>query len=91
MKEGAKTLLRGLLIVAWTGVTLAEDLEGQIEKVNHKELLLVVQGIAFFATPSTDYDGGLKGFDDLKEGQKVEVDFEYSEGKHFATEVELED
>jgi cold shock CspA family protein len=40
---------------------------------------------------STDYDDGLKGFADLREGQKVEVDFEYRDGKHFATEIELED
>jgi cold shock CspA family protein len=35
-------------------------------------------------------DIGLKEFEDLKVGQKVEVDFEYREGKHFANEVELE-
>ena len=44
---------------------------------------LVVQGIRFFVTPSTDYDDGLKGFADLREGQKVEVDFEYRDGKHY--------
>jgi cold shock CspA family protein len=42
-------------------------------------------------TQSTDYDDGLKGFEDLREGQKVEVDFEYRDGKHFAIEIELED
>ena len=91
MKEGAKALLPGLLLVACSSATLAEDLEGKIDKVDHNELVFVVQGIGFFATTSTDYDGGLKGFDDLKEGQKVEVDFEYSEGKHFAMEVEPAD
>ena len=45
----------------------------------------------FYATPSTVYDDGLRRFADLAVGQKVEVDFEYRNGKHCATEIELED
>ena len=42
----------------------------------------------FYATPSTDYDDGLRRFADLAVGQKVEVDFEYHNGKHCATEID---
>jgi len=58
--------------------------------IDRTERSLVVQGIRLFVTPSTDCDDGLRGFDDLKVGQKVEVDFRYRDGRHFATEVELE-
>jgi hypothetical protein len=51
----------------------------------------VVQGITFYTTESTDYDDGLKSFTDLRPGRKVEVDFEYRDGKHYAIEIELED
>lgn len=51
----------------------------------------MVQGIEFFVTPSTDYDDGLKGFGSLAVGQKVEVDFDYRDGRHYVIEVELED
>jgi hypothetical protein len=84
-------MLAGFSLVLFSGITLAEDLEGRIESINKGSQSFVVQGIEFFVTPSTDYDDGLTGFDDLREGQKVEVDFQYRDGKHYATEIELED
>ena len=68
-----------------------EEIQGPIQSIDESQQSFVVQGITFFVTPSTDYDDGLKGFADLKKNQKVEVDFVYRDGKHFATEIELED
>jgi hypothetical protein len=84
------SLLCAFLSLSSTSL-LANDLEGRIESVNQEEQSFVVQGIIFYTTPSTDYDDGLRGFSDLKVGQKVEVDFEYRDGKHYAKEIELED
>lgn len=91
MKNHFKVLLASFFLVLCTSPALANDLEGRIESISQSEQSFVVQGIRFFVTQSTDYDDGLKGFADLREGQKVEVDFEYRNGKHFATEIELED
>lgn len=72
------------------GPALADDIEGNIESVDAGNQAFVVQGITFYTTNSTDYDDGLTGFNDLREGQRVEVDFNYRDGKHWVTEVELD-
>lgn len=83
-------LLVGLLML-FAGTAIADDLEGQIEAVDPGQRSFVVQGITFHVTDATDYDDGLRRFEDLRPGQKVEVDFVYRDGKHYATEIELED
>lgn len=77
----------GLLAVA----AHADDIEGTIEAVDAQARTLTVQGITFITNDRTDYDDGLRGFEDLKVGQRVEVDFKYRDGQHIATEIELED
>jgi hypothetical protein len=91
MKNSFKVLMVSFFLLFCSTLAVADDIEGRIQSIAHSDQSLVVQGIRFFVTPSTDYDDGLKGFADLREGQKVEVDFEYRDGKHFATEIELED
>lgn len=69
----------------------ANDVEGKIESVDREARTLTVQGIVFHTDDDTDYDDGLSSFDDLEEGQKVEIDFEYDGERHLAKEIELED
>jgi hypothetical protein len=64
------------------------ELKGNIESVNEEQKTFVVQSITFQATNQTEYDDGLSGFADLVEGLRVEVEFEYRQGRHYATEVE---
>lgn len=68
----------------------ADDLEGRVETVDSEAKTFTVQGITFQTSPDTDYDDGLKRFEDLQQDQSVEVDFRYRDGQHHATEVELE-
>jgi hypothetical protein len=49
----------------------------------------VVQGVTFYTTASTGYDDGLKSFADLPNVQKVEIELEYQDNKHYATESNL--
>lgn len=90
MKTDLKTLIFASLITL-SASAVADDLEGNIEAINQGSQSFVVQGIEFFVTESTDYDGGLRSFSDLQVGQRVEVDFQYREEKHYATEIELDD
>lgn len=93
MKNRFGVLLLGSLLFLFSSSVLADDLEveGRIESIDTSSQSFVVHGIPFFVTPSTDYDDGLRGFADFREGQKVEVEFRYREGNHYVTEVELED
>lgn len=79
-----------LVLAAAAGSVQANDLEGVITAVNADQASFVVQGITFHTSPTTDYDDGLKHFADLRVGQTVEVDFEYRDNRHWATEIELE-
>ena len=48
-------------------------------------------GIPFEVTDRTDFYDGLRRFQGLREGPRVEVDFESRGGRHNAREIELED
>lgn len=82
-------LASGLLLsgAAWAD----NDIEGVIDSLNASNQSVVVQGIRIFTTPSTDYDDGLRGFQDLKVGQRVEIDYVMRDGQRYAQEVELDD
>ena len=91
MKSRLMTVLMSFLLILSVLPAFADDLEGRIESISPSDKSFVVQGTRFFTTPDTDYDDGLRRFDDLRTGQIVEVDFKYREGKHIAVEIELED
>lgn len=89
MKDSLKALSVAALLAASTQV-LANDLEGLIESVDTEAGTFVVHGITFVTGATTFYEDGLKEFSDLHEGQRVEVDFQFQDGKHVATLIELE-
>ena len=92
MKIRLMTALMSFLLLQGVAPAFADDdLKGRIESVSHRDKSFVVRGIRVFAIPTTDYEDGLRGFDDLRKGQKVEVEFKYHEGKPIAMEIELED
>ncbi len=68
----------------------SNDVTGEIEAIDAEAQTITVQGIEFQTDERTDYDDGLKRFEDLAVGQRVEVDFEYRDGRHIATEIERE-
>jgi hypothetical protein len=76
-------LLAGFSLVLLSSPVLADELEGRIESIKKSNQSFVVQGTEFFVTPSTKFEDGLKGFDDLKQGLKVEVEFQSRDGKHY--------
>ncbi len=84
-------LLAAALLLTFSTTAHANDLEGEIESLDREARSLTVQGIVFHTDDNTDYDDGLSSFDDLEEGQRVEIDFEYDGERHLAKEIELED
>lgn len=89
MKLSLKSVLLSSTFLATSLSAQANDIEGEIYSINVETQSFVVQGITFYTTTKTDYDKGLKTFADLKVGQKVEVDFEYRDKRHIATEIEI--
>ena len=91
MRTTAVVLLSCVLLVTLAGAAFANDVEGRIESLNQEARSLVVQGIEFLATQTTEYDDGLYSFADLREGMRVEVEFIYRDGKHYAREISRDD
>lgn len=83
--------MAAVVMLAPTAPVQANDVEGVIERIDTAARTVTVQGITFETTAQTDYDDGLHRFEDLREGQRVEVDFDYRDGRHIAEEIELED
>lgn len=69
---------------------LANDVEGEVQKLDRENKSIEVQGITFHTDDRTHYAHGLHSFDDLKEGEMVEVDFDYRDDRHYATKIEKE-
>ncbi len=90
MKLIMRSVAMAALLLGGTAVA-SNEVEGRIDAIDHDARTLTVQGIAFHTTDRTDYDDGLNSFDDLRVGQRVEVEFRYEDGRHVATEIELDD
>lgn len=90
MKRNFRYLVAAASLVLATGVAQADDLTGVIEKVDNHARTVTVQGIVFHTTDRTDYDDGLKKFEDMQVGQRIEIDFDFEDGRHIAKDIELE-
>ena len=91
MTKRIPALLAGISLVFSAAAFADNEVKGQIESVKKASQSFVVSGTEFFVTPTTKYEDGLKGFEDLKQGLRVEVEYIQRDGKHWAKEVELED
>lgn len=69
----------------------ADDVEGDVESVNAEAMSFMVDGKTFSTNEQTEYEDELKSFSDLKQGLRVEVDYEETNGELIATEIEIDD
>jgi hypothetical protein len=90
MKKALPSLLLASSLLLSGAAWADNKIEGPIESIQTSAESVTVQGLTIFATPSTDYDDGLKGFQDLKVGQRVEIEYVMREGKRYAQEIELD-
>ncbi|MES1956318.1 DUF5666 domain-containing protein [Salinisphaera hydrothermalis] len=91
-----KTLtIAGLVLLAATGVAFADDddheAHGHIDAVNQQANTVTLDHTTYRLTGSTEYGDDLDGFNDLRIGQSVEIEFHQDHGQRVADEVELDD
>lgn len=67
-----------VLAACATSNVFAETIKGRVDVVNQGNQTLVVAGITFQTTKETTYNETLKVFANLKQGQKVTVEFDRS-------------
>jgi hypothetical protein len=92
MSSNLKYVLSWLALSAFAlSAQASNEVEGAIAALDSEAQTVEVEGITFHVDERTDYDDSLRGFSDLSVGQRVEVEFKYVDGRHVATEIELDD
>jgi hypothetical protein len=87
-----KSSILSLGLIALSASAFADDVEGQIEAIDTATQTITVLDKPYTATEATEYEDTLKGFSDLKVGERIEVDYAISRsGQLFITEIELDD
>ena len=81
----------GLALALFSSTAFANEVEGTIESVDDGDQTFVVQGITFTVNDDTEYEDGAENFGDLRQGQTVEVEFEYNNDRHVAEEIAVTD
>jgi hypothetical protein len=76
---------------AFAAEARAEDVEGTVESLNARERSFVIAGQKIYTTDKTKYEDGLRSFDDIKVGEKLEVDYHRDGERLIAHEVERDD
>lgn len=90
-KKTLARLILGAALLAPATAVLADEIEGVIDSIDAQTRSFVVNGQALYADDKTDYDDDYKRFEDLKVGDKVEVDYRNDNGRFLATEIERDD
>lgn len=90
MKQIRSVLGLGLAAAAWCGALHAAELVGVVQELDAREGTIVVEGIEFHVVENTDFDMELGGYADLENGQRVEIDYDVSEGRHIINQIRPE-
>lgn len=95
--KSSKPILAIVLGSALAFGALADDrhrefeVEGVVESVDVSQGMLVVAGVTIYTNDRTDYDDDYRRLEDIKVGDRVEVDYISRDGRNIATEIERDD
>lgn len=91
MAKPFRLILASLMLAGASMAAHADDIEGVVESVDVEAGRFVVDGIEFEVDARTEWEDGLHSLADLHPGMRIEVDYDYRDGRRVATEVELDD
>jgi hypothetical protein len=91
IKNPLAQMLVAITLLTPATAVLADEIEDAIESIDTQTRSFVVGGKALYVDDKTDYDDDYKRFEDLKVGDKVEVDYRNDNGRFLATEIERDD
>jgi|GEM_PF-1479408 hypothetical protein len=93
--KSSKSLLAILIGSTLAFAAVASDrhreVEGVVESVDASQGVLVVAGVTIHTDDRTDFDDDYRRLEDVKVGDRVEVDYVAREGRNIATEIERDD
>lgn len=97
MKQNGRTskvksvFLIAALLASFSILAHSDDIEGIVERVDDKAKTFVIKGQTIYVDVSTKYDHGLTGFEQIKIGDRLEVDIYEKDGRKVAHEIDRED
>ncbi|MGX6566955.1 DUF5666 domain-containing protein [Cupriavidus necator] len=96
MTNIGRSTIRNLVFVAVVSLSTAvlahdDDIEGIVEKVDSAARSFVIKGQSIYVDGNTKYDDGLNRFEDIRVGDRLEVDVHDKNGWKVAHEIDRED
>ncbi|WP_265923410.1 DUF5666 domain-containing protein [Cupriavidus nantongensis] len=80
-----------LVCLSFSALAHDDDIEGVVEKVDPAARSFVIKGQSIYVDGNTKYDDGLDRFEDIKVGDRLEVDVHNKDGRKVAHEIDRED
>ena len=95
MKLNARSTMRTLLfavsaLVCSAALAHSDDVEGVVDRIDNKAKSFVIKGQTIYVDADTKYDDGLTRFEDIKIGDRLEVDVHEKNGRKVAHEIDRE-
>lgn len=85
------TLFVASLFASSMALAHSDDVEGSVKRVDAKARSFVIKGQTIYVDAGTKYDDGLNRFEDIKIGDRLEVDVHEKDGRNVAHEIGRED
>ena len=80
-----------LLLSASPALADDREVEGDIQAIDAGARSVTVAGDEYFADARTDYDDDYDSFEDLRVGDRVEIDYRVIDGRRVIEEIERDD
>ena len=74
-----------------SSVAQAHDIEGVVDRIDSKARSFVIKGQTIYVDANTKYDDGMTRFEDIKVGDRLEVDVHEKSGRKVAHEIDRDD
>ena len=83
--------LAASMLVSSVALAHSNDIEGVVDKIDNKARSFVIKGQTIYVDADTKYDDGMNRFEDIKVGDRLEIDIHKKNGRNVAHEIDRED
>ena len=83
--------LAASMLVSSVALAHSNDIEGVVDKIDNKARSFVIKGQTIYVDADTKYDDGMNRFEDIKVGDRLEINIHKKNGRKVAHEIDRED
>jgi hypothetical protein len=79
------------MLLSSVALAHSNDIEGVVDKIDKKARSFAIKGETIYVDDETKYDDGMTRFEDIKIGDRLEVDVHKKNSRKVAHEIDRED